>query len=120
MFMKQFKSFLLVLVVLATTLSFQSCDKDDKNENLPAVSSIVGSWDGESTDDLIWEFKKDGTGVETTEEGTANFHYTYVAETNKLKFWYVNSDAVLNYDVALTGDILMLSSGDLTIVFKRM
>lgn len=77
-----FKSLLILLVVVATAVSFSSC-KDDKDEPKGGSTTLVGNWyfsgDGSLDYNDTFSFKSNGTVTYTYYDETATGKYTYDA-----------------------------------------
>lgn len=92
--------FVALLAVTFTT----SCGDDDEEPG----NALVGSWQGEYSDKThyVMTFNNDGTGVETDDDGSQNFQYSYTGD--RLIINYKGGGAV-SYTVAITGKTLMLT-----------
>lgn len=113
------KVLMAMLALLITGVCATSCG-DDKDDASSSSNSIIGTW--VTPDESIkYEFRSNGTGMRTTDAGTQNFEYTFSNSDSSayLKLWYVNSDSVYNYSVQRTGDTLMLTSGNTTLILKK-
>lgn len=112
------KYLMMMIAMLAMTVSFSSCnDGDDDDDVLPPPPGVVGRW---STDDgsVVFYFDKDGTGTWTQKVKDSNgnsvtidynFVYTYNESSGVLKISIKGASSIDNYEVNLTGNTLMLS-----------
>lgn len=93
-----------------------------KSVSASTSNPLVGVWENTgntATNYEILTFYADGTGILTVKSGTSNFNYTYDSDSKLLKLWYVDSTVIYNYNVNITGDSLMLTSGSSTMVYTR-
>lgn len=116
--MKNVRYLSMVLAMLVISVCLAGCSKDDSDNNVVSEENILGTWI-DTGGEVTFQFKNDGTGVTTTKAGTNNFNYTYSASEKKLKLWYVNSGTVDNFSVQRTGNTLMLTQGNTTLVLTK-
>ena len=133
--MKTLKKFLLVVIVIVTTLDFTACDSDSDGNGILSDSSLIGTWQTTSKergDNWYWEetstitFRKDGTGRTISkwhevydgddDEGMdiSNFEYTYKEDI--LTIIEENEDGELEISklevISLTSSRLVLMNED--------
>lgn len=111
------KYLMMMIAMLAMTVSFSSCGSDPEPIDDEPVSGVIGRW---STDDgsVVFYFDKDGTGTWTQKVKDSNgnsvtidynFVYTYNESSGVLKISIKGASSIDNYEVNLTGNTLMLS-----------
>lgn len=116
--MKAITKYLMMMVaMLAMSVSFSSCDSDPEPIPEEPVSGVVGRWSNNSGTMVLY-FDKDGTGTWTEKAKDSNgnsvtydynFVYTYNESSGLLKLNIKGASVVDNYDVNLTGNTMMLT-----------
>ncbi len=120
--MKLFKYFLIFTTLVASSVFFTSCDKDEEFES----GSIVGSWTQTNSSGTVitLKFNSDTSGsvkfVYPDNIGTdvENFSYDYVKNDRWLRI--MGSSLAGDYEVSVSSSTLQLIDYDGYYEFKRV
>lgn len=117
--MKNLIKLTTTLMMLLLCIGMVSCS-EDKEDDEPKSSSIVGTWQSEEDSDYIIVFKSNGTGYEDWEGERWEFEYTYNAESGRLVMF--EEDESYSYKVRISGKTLTLidEEEDYSETFKKI
>lgn len=108
--MKNLIKLTTTLMMLLLCIGMVSCS-EDKEDDEPKSSSIVGTWQCDEDDEYLFVFKSNGTGYEDYEGERWEFEYTYNAESGRLVIFEEEDDSY-SFKVRISGKSMTMTDED--------